>query len=45
MLRYSGTDRDHRMTVRKHGIEFASEQARNEVRRLRGRIASEVTSP
>jgi integrase len=40
VLQYSRNDRDHRVTIGRHGIEFTAEQARNEARRLRGLIAS-----
>lgn len=40
LLQYSQNDRDHRVTIGRHGIEFTAEQARNEARRLRGLIAS-----
>ena len=40
LLRYSQNDRDHRVTIGRHGIEFTAEQARNEARCLRGLIAS-----
>jgi integrase len=40
LLQYSRNDRDHRVTIGRHGVEFTAEQARNEVRRLRGLIAS-----
>lgn len=40
ILQYSRGDRDHRVTIGRHGIEFTAEQARNEARRLRGLIAS-----
>jgi integrase len=39
LLQYSMADRDHRVTIGRHGVEFAAEQARNEARRLRGLIA------
>ena len=40
LLQYSRNDRDHRVTIGRHGIEFTAEQARNEARRLRGLVAS-----
>ena len=40
LLQYSRNDRDHRVTIGRHGVEFTAEQARNEARRLRGLIAS-----
>ena len=40
VLQYSQRDRDHRVTIGRHGVEFTAEQARNEARRLRGAIAS-----
>jgi integrase len=40
VLQYSQRDRDHRVTIGRHGVEFTAEQARNEARRLRGVIAS-----
>ena len=41
ILQYSRCDRDHRVTIGRHGVEFTAEQARNEARRLRGLIASD----
>jgi hypothetical protein len=40
VLQYSKRDRDHRVTIGRHGAEFTAEQAKNEARRLRGVIAS-----
>ena len=40
ILQYSQRDRDHRVTIGRHGVEFTAEQAKNEARRLRGVIAS-----
>jgi hypothetical protein len=40
ILQYGRGGRDHRVTIGRHGVEFTSEQARNEARRLRGLIAS-----
>ena len=40
VLQYSQRDRDHRVTIGRHGVEFTAEQAKNEARRLRGVIAS-----
>lgn len=40
VLQYSQRDRDHRVTIGRHGAEFTAEQAKNEARRLRGLIAS-----
>jgi integrase len=40
LLQYSLADRDHRITIGRHGVEFTAEQARNEARRLRGLIAA-----
>ncbi len=34
ILQYSQRDRDHRVTIGRHGVEFTAEQAKNEARRL-----------
>jgi len=40
VLQYSRNNRDHRVTIGRHGVDITAEQARQEARRLRGIIAA-----